>query len=538
VPSGDAPWRPSRPPSGPPAGGPTAPTPEHRQQARQEARPGPARDRAPAPPRAPRLLSLPARPGRRLTAAATALALAASAVAVLGTATRPDYAAPAADAGPAPADLRTEPAPDGWSVDLAALLAPEAPRRCVHVWPSRAVDGLVAVGASVDLDGGDGEATGACRRAAGEGVASRIALVDAATGDVRWTHDLADDLDGTDALAIPSAQVVPSAGRVLVQTQVAGTAVLTALALDDGREVETVRGRRDLPAVSVDVRGSLQLRTATSSSDSPPRWALVDASALADPVWEGASDAGTTPLLLPDALLVVDRGRTLRVDGTTGAVSPFSASPVDVAASTPRRAPAGDGARDRGRVTYAVGGGPAGLAAVSALDPEGRALWSVPTASRRIDLTASCVVTPTAGATGLACLDRASGRTRWTTELGSPWSLVDVPGLVGDDVVVVTQREGAPLLLVLRGDDGGERSALRVDGLDEVLGASRTVLYVVTEPDEQGRRALEARDLATGQRLWSRPSPGRPAFWGDQLVEIDGTGTARRLDATSRVVAP
>lgn len=546
MPSGDLPWRPDRPASGRAASRPG--TPPTGTAAGQEAHPDPTGPLAPAPPRPSRLRPRArrparpvARPGRTLLAAVAALALAAGAVVAGGQVARPDYPQEVGAAAPPLPELRTPPAPDGWSLDLAGLLAPEAPGRCVNLWPSAASAGLVAVGASVDLDGGDGESTGACRRAAGEGVASRVALVEVATGRVRWVHDLADGLDGTDAFAIPSPQVVADAGRVLVQVQVGGTAVLTALDLADGRELETVRGRRDLPTVSVDVRGRLQLRTAGSPRDAGPRWALVDAAAIADPVWEGRADEGTTPLLLPDALLVVVDGRTVRVDGATGEARPFSASPVDGAA-----APVGTGAggTDAGgtdgpdaSVTYAVGAGPAGLPAVSALDDDGRPLWSAPTASRRLDVTRSCVVAPTDGATGLACLDRASGRTRWTTELGAPWSLLDPPGLVGDDLVVVTTRDGAPLLLVLRGDDGRARSSTRIADLDDVVAASRTTLLVATEP-RGGRRTLEARDLATGAVLWSRSSPGRLSFWGPELVEVDDRGTARRLAATSRVAAP
>lgn len=532
MPIDDAPWRPDRPASGRPASVPPAAPP--RAATAQEARPEAALPLAPAPARPRRLRPVP-RPGRALAAAVVALSLAVGAILAGGALSRPDYPQPAAGADAPLPELRTPPAPDGWTLDLAGLLAPEAPRRCVNLWPSPAAGGLVAVGASVDLDGGDGEATGACRRAAGVGVASRVALVEAATGRVRWVHDLADDLDGTDAFAIPSSQVVPDADRVLVQVQVRGTASLTALDLADGRAVETVRGRRDLPTVSVDVRGRLQLRTVGSPRDAGPRWALVDATALADPVWEGPADEGSTPLLLPDALLVVDDGRTVRVDGATGEVRPFSASPVDVAAAPGTARSGGPG--DDDRVTYAVGGGPAGLSAVSALDDEGRALWSAPTASRRLDVTASCVVTPTDGGTGLACLDRASGRTRWTTDLGAPWSLLDPPGLVGDDLVVVTTRDGAPLLLVLRGDDGQPRSSARVEGLDDVVAASRTTLLVATDP-RGGRRTLEARDLATGATLWSRTATGRLSFWGPELVEVDDRGTARRLATTSRVVAP
>ncbi|GAB2974617.1 outer membrane protein assembly factor BamB family protein [Frigoribacterium salinisoli] len=533
MPTDDAPWRPDRPAAGRPASAPRATPP--RGASTQEARPAPA---APAPrpaPRAPRPAPL-VRPGRSVAAALLALCLGGVVVVAGGSLAGPDYPRPTRGAEPTLPELRTPPTPDGWTLDLAGLLAPEAPRRCVNLWPSPAAEGLVAVGASVDLDGGDGEATGACRRAAGTGVASRVALVEAATGRVRWVHDLADDLDGTDAFAIPSSQVVPDAGRVLVQVQVGGTASLTALDLADGRPLETVRGRRDLPTVSVDVRGRLQLRTAGTPRDAGPRWALVDASSIGDPLWEGPADEGTTPLLLPDALLVVADGRTVRVDGGTGEVRPFSASPVDVAAAPPT-AGAGGAGRDPGRVTYAVGGGPAGSSAVSALDDQGRALWSVPTASRRLDVTASCVVTPTDGATGLTCLDRASGRTRWSTDLGAPWSLLDPPGLVGDDLVVVTTRDGAPLLLVLRGEDGRPRSSTRVEGLDDVVGASRTTLLLAIDPRD-GRRALQARDLATGATLWSRTPTGRLSFWGSELVEVDDRGTARRLAATSRVVAP
>ncbi|NII50250.1 PQQ-binding-like beta-propeller repeat protein [Frigoribacterium endophyticum] len=466
-------------------------------------------------------------PMRRVVVAALAVVAASALVAVGGTAASPRYADGAPWGGTAVDDLRNAPTGTAWSLDLAERLAPGVPRRCLHFWPSPAVDGLVAVGASVDLDPGTASGGPDCRRAALDDGASRVALVDSRDGRVRWVHDLADDLDDTDPLSIPASQVVPAAGRVLVQTQTTGSTVLVALDLVDGRALESTRGRRDVPSISVSTVGRLQLRTSSGAIGSPDRYSLVDAAALDDPVWEGRVDAGTTPQLLPDGLLIVVDGRAVRVDGRTGEASP-SAAAADVVATAP------DGGDD---VAWTLGRDADGRRAVSAIDADGDLLWSVPSPTPRLSATDGCVLTTDDGGTTATCLDPRSGQSRWTTELGAAFSAAAAPGQVGGDLYAVVQSDDGARLTALAAADGRVRWRAPLGVLDEVAAASRTVVYVRTDGSPTAGRGLSAYDAATGARLWSLRSDDRVSFWGGGLVSIDGRGVATRLVDRTSVVA-
>jgi len=517
-------WQPPRPDAGARVWGAAASTPGHDV---REARVG---QRAPQPSPGPAVGAAGpgdrGRPGRGRRAAGAArrgsayvgLIVVAALVAVGGLAATPRYGEGTAWGGTTVDDLRRAPGATSWSVDLAAALAPAVPRGCLHLWPSEAVDGLVAVGSSVDLDVGSPVDGTGCRDAAAADPSSRVALVDVAAGRVVWVHDLAREVAGTDPLSIPSSQVVPSAGRVLVQTQTTGSTVLVALDLADGSVLESTRGRRDLPSVSVATSGRLQLRTSTALGDSGGRYSLVDAGDLDHPVWEGRADVGTAPLLLPDGLVVVRSERARRVDGRTGQERPFGAAP-DVVAVSPT---------DPGTV-YALGRRLGGARTVSALDRSGEAAWSAPTGSRGLAVTPRCVVTTGRLDTAATCLDRRDGTTAWTTDLGGAFSVEAVPGQVGDDVYAVVQRDGDAALAALAGDDGHVRFRTPVGQLDTVVAASRTVVYLGTDDARSFPRGVTAFDAATGAELWTYRSPGTVSFWGGALVSIDDRGVARRL---------
>jgi len=471
--------------------------------------------------------------GRRLVAVLASLVV-ATALVVAGSATvAPRYGDGRPWAGVVTDDLRRAPETTRWTLDLAAALAPDAPRRCLNFWASPAVDGLVAVGTSVDLDFGDTLGAPACRRYASEATTSLVGLVETATGTVRWVHDLARDVPDTDALSIPATQVVPEAGRVLVQTQTTGATVLAALDLDDGSLVESTRGRRDLPSVSVDTRGPLQLRTFSGLSGSGARYQLVDASHLADPVWEGGADAGTSPVLVGDGALVEHEGEAVFVDGRTGEERPFTASP-DVLVVPPVGSPVVT-ASGRTVVAFAVERTRAN-GTLSALDARGDPVWSRPSSSRRLALTPSCVVAVTRGDTTAECIDPRDGTSRWTTDLGAPFSVEAVPGQRGDDVLVVVQRPGGSRLLSLDGDDGHTRFSSALGLLDDVAAAGRSAVYVQTDDGGSSGRGITAVDLADGRRLWSASPSGSLVFWGGHLVGIDEGGVARRLVDDARLV--
>ena len=456
-------------------------------------------------------------PARRLAASYLALAVSAALAVAVGTAATPRYGS-GSPWGEAPVDdLRRLPAAAAWTLDLAQLLAPSVPRGCLHFWPSPAAGGLVAVGASVDLDPGLGTTGPDCRRAALADRASRVALVEAATGEVRWVHDLAGEVDDTDPLSIPSTQVVPEAGRVLVQTQTTGSTVLVALDLADGRGVESSRGRRDLPSVSVATSGRLQLRTSPAAVGTPDRYVLIDAADLDDPVWEGRVDVGTAPLLLPDALLVVTEGRSVRVDGRTGQERPARGRP-DLVASSPS-----------GGEAWSLGTAPGGERVVAGLDGGGVETWTTASDARRLAATPGCVLTSGYAETTATCLDPRDGHVSWTTDLRAPFSAGALPGQVGDDVHAVVQADDGARLTTLDGRDGHTRWSTPVGVLDTPVAASRTVLYVGTDDSRSFPRGVTAYDAATGARLWSLRSGDAVSFWGGSLVAVDERGVATRL---------
>ncbi|WP_423918196.1 PQQ-binding-like beta-propeller repeat protein [Frigoribacterium sp. 2-23] len=461
-----------------------------------------------------------------IVALVTVVVLAAG-VGLIGSAAQPAYGDGAPWGGTTVDDTRSQPVEAAWRLDLAKLLSPDAPPRCLHFWPSAAADGLVAVSSSVDLDFGSAAEAPECRQFALANTSSRVALIDTTTGHVRWVHDIAADVAGADPLSIPSSQVVPAVSRVLVQTQATGSTVLVALDLDDGHVVETTRGRRDLPSVSVDTRGRLQLRTYTGAGDSGDGFALVDAADLGTPVWQGQVDVGTTPLLIDGGLLTVQHDRVVRVDGSTGAEHPFAAHPDSIAV------PPGDTG-----LVYALDRTRDGRRTVSALAPDGTARWTstTTTSARSIAVTRRCVVATASDQDEAVCLDPSTGAARWTADLHAPFSATALPGQTSDDVFVLTRGTDSAVLVCLDGASGTERFRTPIGALDEAVAASRTVVYVGTEDSRSYPRGITAIDAVTGAGLWSVQSGDTVSYWGGRLVQIDDRGIARHLAAGDRAV--
>jgi len=531
----DAPWLPPRPRAGRRADAPRpgAPVPDA---APPDARLSDARRVSPAtspaapPEEAPRRRRrTPASSSSRLRTAYLALAAATAVVLVVGVAVVPRYGSGGTAPGTPSADeLRRLPTDAAWTLDLAGLLAPDVPPGCVHVWPSVAVDGLVAVGTSVDLETDDAASSPGCRRAAVSGNTSRVALVEAATGRVRWVHDLAGDVPDADALAIPATQVVPAAGRVLVQVQTSGGAAQVALGLGGGESLEVARGRRDLPAVSVAAVGRLQLRAVGGTDDASRRFSLVDAGDLTSPIWQGRADVGTTPLLLTSGVVVEADGRSSFVDGTTGLARPLErgrGTTVETAAT----GPSGD------ESLYVVERAGRDRPTVSAVDPLGDRRWTTAAEAGSLAVTDRCVLALAPDASSVTCLDRGGGGALWSRDLGGPARVVAVPGQSRDDVWLVVQRDDGPELAALDSADGSRRVALPLGTSDDVVAASRTVVYVETDDSPVRPDAVAAYDASSGRRLWTSTSPGRVSFWGGALVVVDDSATASRLVDRTRV---
>ncbi|NIJ04080.1 PQQ-binding-like beta-propeller repeat protein [Frigoribacterium faeni] len=474
-----------------------------------------------------RRLRAPASSSGRLRAAYGVLAAATALVVVAGFAVLPGYGASPAE-GPRVDELRRSPSEAAWTLDLAAALAPDVPPRCVHVWPSAASDGLVAVGTSVDLEVDDAGSAPDCRRAAVAGRTSRIALVEAATGRVRWVHDLAADVPDADALAIPATQVVPDAHRVLVQVQTTGGAAQVALDLADGSSEEVARGRRDLPAVSVAAVGRLQLRAVGGSDDASRRFSLVDAADLTEPVWQGRADVGTTPQLLRTGVVVTAGGGSSFVDGRTGTARPLDLG-RGTTVQTAAAGPSGDAS------LYVVERPRSGPPAVSALGGDGEHRWTTPAEAAALVVTDRCVLAVAPDASSTTCLDPRDGLPRWSRDLGGPSRVAAVPGQSPDDVWVVVQRADGPELTALDAADGTRRLAVPLGSSDEVVAASRTAVYVETDDSGTLPHAVTAYDASSGRRLWTTASTGSVSFWAGSLVVVDDRAAASRLVDRTRV---
>jgi len=533
----DRPWSPARPGAGLRAdvpghdGGRPRPADDSRPPVEAAPATSPAEGTEEAPRRRRRT---PASPTSRLRLAYLSLAAATALVLVAGVAAVPRYGGGDPVGNTSVDELRRAPTDAAWTLDLAEVLAPDVPRRCVHVWPSTAAEGLVAVGTSVDLETEDDVSSPECRRAAAVGNTSRIALVEAETGRVRWVHDLAEDVPDADSLAIPATQVVPGADRVLVQVQTSGGAAQVALDLDDGAAQEVARGRRDLPAVSVAAVGRLQLRAVGGTDDASRRFSLVDAGALADPVWQGSADVGTTPLLLRSGVVVEARGRTSFVDGRTGVARPLdqgrdgsrgSRSTVVTAAT----GPAGDDS------LYTVEDPRRGPRTVSALEPDGGRRWTTAVEAGALVVTGPCVLALSPDASSVSCLDPDDGRVAWTRDLGGPGRIEVVPGQSPDDVWAVVQRDDGPELTALDAADGSRRLAVPLGPWDDVVAASRTAVYVETDDSGALPDAVTAHDASSGRRLWTTTSTGTASFWAGSLVLVDDDASASRLVDGTRV---
>jgi outer membrane protein assembly factor BamB len=341
-------------------------------------------------------------------------------------------------------------------------------------------------------------------------------------------HDLAEDVPDADALAIPAPQVVPDAGRVLIQVQTPGGAAQVALDLDDGAAQEVARGRRDLPAVSVAAVGRLQLRAVGGTDDASRRFSLVDAADLTSPVWQGRADVGTTPLLLADGVVVVVGGRTSFVDGATGEASALDreTGTTVVAAAT---GPDGDAS------LYLVERPRRGGAAVSALEPGGRQRWTTAVDAGSLVTTGRCVLAVSPDASSATCLDPRDGRELWSRDLGGPARVAVVPGQSKDDVWAVVQRDDGPELSAFDADDGSRRLVVPLGPTDEVVAASRTAVYVETDGSGTLPHAVAAWDASSGRPLWTTTSPGSVSFWAGSLVVVDDGASASRLVDRTRV---
>jgi outer membrane protein assembly factor BamB len=309
-----------------------------------------------------------------------------------------------------------------------------------------------------------------------------------------------------------------------VQVQASGGAAQVALVLDDGSAEEVARGRRDLPAVSVAAVGRLQLRAVGGTDDASRRFSLVDAGDLAEPVWQGRADVGTTPVLLRSGVVVESGGRTSFVDGRTGLARPIEqGAGRGTAVQTAATGPAGDEAL---YVVERRGQGPSG---VSAVGEDGGRRWTSVVEAGSLVVTGRCVLALAPDASSVVCLDRRDGGELWSRDLDGPARVALVPGQSRDDVWAVVQHDDGRVLTAFDAEDGSRRLSVPLGTSDEVVAASRTAVYVETDESGTLAHAVTAFDASSGHRLWTTTSTGSVSFWAGSLVVVDDGAAASRL---------
>lgn len=168
---------------------------------------------------------------------------------------------------------------------------------------------------------------------------------------------------------------------------------------------------------------------------------------------------------------------------------------------------------------------------VTAWRPSGRRLWSRSGIGDISGISRDCVVASLPGTTRLTCLDRADGRTRWTTDVGSLAYAYYLPGQTTNDVPVYRSSRNQVEVLMLDGETGHHDYALRLPAQTQVVAASRTTGYLRTSSQTGTSTGITAFDMRTGRTLWARTTEddGDTEFWGGQLVSVGKDQVARQL---------
>jgi outer membrane protein assembly factor BamB len=140
--------------------------------------------------------------------------------------------------------------------------------------------------------------------------------------------------------------------------------------------------------------------------------------------------------------------------------------------------------------------------------------------------------------TRLACLDRGTGTTRWTTEVGSLAFAYYFPGQTTDDIPVYRSRGSSVEVLVLDGSTGRHEYSVRLPPQTQITDVSRTTGYLGTTSQTGTTTGIAAFDVRTGRRLWARTatSDGDTQLWGGQIVNLGTDQVARQLVGRPRMV--
>lgn len=523
------PWTPPRPPG--PASPWTPPLPTAQPSTGAQELPAPRLATPPsAPPRRPgrraprrgRIAGLWSRTSlpRRILLSYVALAAVIAAVVGVGVVVQPSYGTLSPWSGVRVDDVRASPTPRAWAVDLASTLAPGAPAECLRFTAVDVGQDLAAVRA--DSAWNSGFSDDASCSIVPSGYKSRVALLDTATGAVRWVHDTANDVDARSGVAISWVSTTGSGTRLLVRSGTDTSSVVETLSTTTGQ----VLGSTGTQSWSGDDRftanGDVVAMGRRTGDGLEYIYELRDSRALSRVVWQGTANETATLIALDDRMLLGDRG-TLQIPLATGTPRPWS-GPVNTALGYALRGDVVFAARTRGSgVTTSAAGG------FSAVDKTGRVLWS-----SDLDLRGSfsvgrdCLVVTNLRGDRLTCLDYRTGAVRWSRDTESYSYAGSAVGQRTDDVYTVSTNDD-PQVVALDGGTGRVRFHADVPAGSYVVAAGHTVGYALTYGATGARTAVVAFDLSSGRRLWAHTSQLQLGVWGGHVIDVGLDGLARRL---------
>jgi hypothetical protein len=522
--TGEEPWTPPRPPSYTAVWGgsdlPTAPVPgvTHPGSPEPPSRsPGAAREKKSG---AVQAFWLRISMGRRVAVSYLALALAIVVVASIGTALQPSYSALTPWHGITVDDLRGSPQTRAWSVDLAETLAPGSPAECLRFTGVDVRQNLALVRA--DSAWSEGFREDVLCSMVPAGFRSRVALLDTASGQIQWVHDVAADFATRQGVSVLSTTTFDHGSRILIQSATGSESMLETLSTETGRRLQSAAPsawtQDDRFAASGDVVATGSLSTDGLSYV----FRLRNANDLGTVVWSGAENETSTMIALSDRLLL-GNAATEQIPLTTGVPTPWG-SPVDTSLGY---AVHGDvvfvtNTRGEGVTTVATKG-------FTAVDKTGRVLWKSDLSLRgTASLTRSCLAVTDGIGSRLSCLDYATGKILWTRD-GDGFAFSG--GALGQqsDDIFGTAVSGPSQVVDLDAKTGREKFRAGVPPGSTVVAAGRSVGYALAYGVSGSRSNVIAFDLSSGHTLWTHASQLQLVLWGGHLIDIDNDGLGRRL---------
>jgi outer membrane protein assembly factor BamB len=416
-------------------------------------------------------------------------------------------------------DLRSAPTAGGWSIDLARDVLPAVPPRCATFSASSFTDPLVVLTGEAPPLGSSTDCAAFVRTR----ISATVALFDPATGSLRWSHDLSRDFPyRSSPLQIGQASVVRPAGRVVVQLTVDGVYTVAALSLANGDVLASTTLDANAVGAPPQIAGTLVLFGGTTSREGSTSWQLVDARRVGRPLWTGVVDDSRQPVLTRSAVFATVDGRSIRADGVTGRVTRLGDGTVDLSS-----AGVVDATTD---AFYTVRSVPFGLI-VEAWGGDGRRLWSRSGVGALTGVTRDCVVTSTYGGGDTRCLDRATGRSRWSSPVTGNAFAGAVAGQTTNDVALYKPLGSSLQQLVLDGSTGRVKYTLPAADQAYIAAAGPTVGYLIRRTASGSSIGVRAFDTESGRTLWSRGDTreGRTALWGGHFVLLSADGVATEL---------